>query len=108
LLLLGVTYKRDVADIRESPALAIMNILRQKEALVTYHDPYMPSLESGGRKIESQHLDSGLLSSQDCVIVTTDHSCFDYQLITEYASLLFDTRNATHFVNGNHSHVHLL
>ena len=108
LLLLGVTYKRDVADIRESPVLAILNILRQKEAVVTYHDPYVPSIQSNGKKLESQHLDSELISGQDCVIITTDHSCFDYSFIVEHAPLLFDTRNATHNVNGNHPHVYLL
>ena len=108
LLLLGVTYKRDVADTRESPALPIMTILEQKQAVVTYHDPYVPRLRDNGRMLESQHLDSELLSSQDCVIITADHSCFDCRFIAEHSSLVFDTRNATRNLQQYYPHIHLL
>jgi UDP-N-acetyl-D-glucosamine dehydrogenase len=108
LLLLGVTYKRDVADVRESPALPILAILEQKQAVVTYHDPYLPHLKDNGRVLKSQHLDSELLSSQDCVIITTDHSCFDCRFIAEHSSLIFDTRNATRSLQQCYPHIHLL
>ncbi len=108
LLLLGVTYKRDVADVRESPALPILNLLRQKRAIVTYHDPYLPTIQMDEVSLESQQLDSKLLSSQDCVIITTNHSCFDYQFIVEHSPLLFDTRNATRNLVYHNSHVHVL
>ena len=108
LLLLGVTYKRDVADTRESPALPIMTILEQKQAVVTYHDPYVPRLKDNGRVLKSQHLDRELLSSQDCVIITADHSCFDCRFIAEHSPLVFDTRNATRSLQQNYPHVHIL
>jgi UDP-N-acetyl-D-glucosamine dehydrogenase len=108
LLLLGLTYKRDVADIRESPALPILTLLRQKHAVVTYHDPYVPYLQCDEEVLSSHDLDSSLLSEQDCVIITTDHSCFDYQLIAEHSRLLFDTRNAIHDVQQRTSHIHVL
>jgi len=107
LLLLGVTYKRDVADVRESPALPILAILEQKQAVVTYHDPYLPRLKDIGRVLKSQHLDSELLSGQDCVIITTDHSCFDCRFIAEHSSLIFDTRNATSSLQQCYPHIHL-
>ena len=108
VLLLGVAYKRGVADVRESPAVPILTILGQKQAIVTYHDPYVPSLRYNGRVLESQYLDSELLSGQDCVIIATDHSCFDYQFIAEHSSLLFDTRNATRTLQCHLPHIHLL
>lgn len=108
LLLLGVTYKRDVADVRESPALPILTILEQKQAVVTYHDPYLPCLKYDGRVLESQHLDSELLSSQDCVIIATDHSYFDCRFIAEHSPLIFDTRNATRSLQRYYPHIHLL
>ncbi len=108
LLLLGLTYKRDVADIRESPALRILTILRQKQAVVTYNDPYVPYVQCDGEVLKSHDLDSGLLSDQDCVIITTNHSCFDYRLVAEHSRLLFDTRNATHDVQQHNSHIHVL
>ncbi len=108
LLLLGLTYKRDVADIRESPALPILALLRQKQALVTYHDPYVSSIPCDGGELKSQQLDSGLLSDQDCVIITTNHSCFDYPLIAEHSNLIFDTKNATRSLQQQYPHIHLL
>jgi UDP-N-acetyl-D-glucosamine dehydrogenase len=108
LLLLGVAYKRDVADVRESPALPILAILEQKQAIVTYHDPYLPRLRDNGRTLGSQRLDSELLSSQDCVIITTDHSSFDSKFIVEHSSLVFDTRNATRGLHKQYPHVYLL
>jgi UDP-N-acetyl-D-glucosamine dehydrogenase len=108
ILLLGITYKRDVADIRESPALPILNLLQQKQARVSYHDPFITVLKTDYGEYTSCHLDSDLLSSQDCVVITTNHSCFNYQLIARYSKLLFDTRNAIHDRQHWNSHVYVL
>jgi len=108
LLLLGLTYKRDIGDIRESPALPILTLLRQKQAIVAYHDPRVPNLQYDGVLLKSCELDDNLLSEQDCIIIITDHSCFDYEHIVKHSRLLFDTRNATRVVGGHNSHVHVL
>lgn len=108
LLLLGLTYKKDIADIRESPAIPILNLLKKERAVVTYCDPYVPFIQCDDERLSSQNLDSRLLSEQDCVILTTNHSCFDYELITQYSPLLFDTRNATHTVPHHNGHVRVL
>jgi len=108
LLILGISYKRDVADIRESPALPILTSLVQKHALVTYYDPYVPYLEYDGLVLKSQHLDKKLFSDQDCVIIITDHSCLDYKFIVEHSSLILDTRNATRSLQQYSTHIHLL
>lgn len=108
LLLLGVAYKHNIADVRESPALPILALLEHKGAQVSYHDPYVPHLVHDGVAWESQPLSAELLASQDCVVITTDHSCFDYGFIADHCRLLFDTRNATHNLDGNYSHIVLL
>lgn len=108
ILLLGVAYKAGVADVRESPALPILSILGKKQAIVTYHDPYIPSINYDGQVVKSQYLDSKLLSNQECVIITTDHPCFDYHFIAENAPLLFDTRNATRGLKQRFPHIYLL
>ena len=81
ILLLGVAYKRDVADIRESPALEILTILHQKGADVTYHDPLVPSFTHLDQEWRSQSLDASTLRQQDCVVIVTDHACFDYDAV---------------------------
>ena len=108
VLLLGVTYKRDVADVRESPALPILAALGQKQAFISYHDPYVPHLEHDGLVLESQPLTGEFLSAQDCVVITADHSCLDYRFIAEHSSLILDTRNATKNLQRCNPHVHLL
>ncbi len=107
VLLLGVAYKRDVADVRESPALAILSLLRQKGARVSYHDPLVPVLEHEGRW-ESQPLDAQALAHQDCVVIATDHSCVDYELVARHSRLVFDTRNATSRLKGGYPNIWLL
>ena len=98
VLILGVSYKRDVDDTRESPALRIMQLLGEKGARVEYHDPYVPRLGTFRRYVfnkESQELTASLLHSVDAVLILTDHSCFDYDFITRHSHLIVDTRNAT-------------
>ncbi len=95
VLLLGVSYKRDVADLRESPALQIIELLHQDGATLSYHDPHVPSLEHAGLRLESVELDDATLAGADCVIIVTDHSAFDYAQIVRQSLSVVDTRNAT-------------
>jgi UDP-N-acetyl-D-glucosamine dehydrogenase len=96
---LGAAYKRDIDDVRESPALDIILLLERRGTRVTYSDPFVPSLRLNGHELAAQ--DSLLMAAQaDCVVVVTDHSDFDYAAILERAKLLVDTRNA---LKGNPS-----
>jgi len=95
VLVLGVAYKKDIDDFRESPALRIINILESEGALVTYNDPYIPEVKYKGKIYRSVELTDELINSSDVVIITTDHSCYDYEYIAKNAKLIFDTRNAT-------------
>jgi UDP-N-acetyl-D-glucosamine dehydrogenase len=97
ILILGVAYKKDVDDARESPALAIMNLLQKKGATILYHDPYIPSLPSFRKysfKLNSSPLTERLLRQIDAAVVVTDHS-IDYRRIVKLAPLIIDTRNVT-------------
>lgn len=95
ILVLGVSYKRDVNDARESPAIEIINELWKRRSKVLYHDPYVPTLEVGGRSIHSVPLDDSIVSHADCVLIVTPHSCIDYKRIVELSAVVIDTRNAT-------------
>jgi UDP-N-acetyl-D-glucosamine dehydrogenase len=90
--ILGVAYKKDIEDIRESPALDIMLLLKQRGAHITFSDPHVPSLRVDG--IDLRSCDLHTVASADCVVITTDHSAFDYQKIAQQAKLIVDTRNA--------------
>ena len=97
ILILGVAYKKDVDDTRESPALAIMDMLQKKGAVLLYHDPYIPSLPSFRKysfKLNSSPLTEQLLRRVDAAVVITDHS-IDYQRIVKLVPLIIDTRNVT-------------
>ncbi|MGH2668866.1 MAG: nucleotide sugar dehydrogenase, partial [bacterium] len=98
LLVLGVSYKRDVNDARESPAIEILHELQRREGLVEYHDPYVPRLEVAGRTLASVPLDDQRLAAADCVIIATDHSSVDYKRVVDLAPLVVDTRNVTRAV----------
>ena len=99
VLLLGMAYKRDVDDPRESPGFELMDLLGKKGAVVSYHDPYIPKLPLMRRyphlRQDSHELTAELLAEQDAVIVVTDHSVYDWSWIVEHAPLVIDTRNAT-------------
>ncbi|MEZ4515905.1 MAG: nucleotide sugar dehydrogenase [Chloroflexota bacterium] len=97
VLVLGVAYKRNVGDVRESPALDIIHLLGERGANVVYHDPYVPQVRIEETVLESSELTDEALAAADCVVIVTDHSDFDYARITEKANLIVDTRNA---VNG--------
>lgn len=93
VLLLGVTYKKDIDDIRESPAIEVIHKLEKKGARIWVNDPYISSFQLNGRSYESQTLTEELLASSDIVLITTDHSVYDYQFIANHAKVIFDTRN---------------
>ena len=96
VLVLGVAYKKDIDDLRESPALTIIELLQKDGAEVSYHDPYFPTI-GRGRKYNLQMKCAELkdLGKYDCVLIVTDHSDYDYQRIVQEAQLVVDTRNAT-------------
>ena len=96
---LGAAYKKDVDDARESPSFDLMNRLLKKGAIVTYNDPHIPVLQKTRHwpnlpPMESQELTPDYLASQDCVLIVTDHSAYDYGHILEHSQLVVDTRNA--------------
>jgi UDP-N-acetyl-D-glucosamine dehydrogenase len=94
ILALGVAYKRNTNDIRESPALQILSGLHEKGASVYFSDPYVPSIVIQDKTIKSSNLTPDLLRSVDLVAVLTDHTNFDYSMIAKFSPLIFDTRNA--------------
>ncbi len=105
VLVLGVSYKRDVGDIRESPALDIVEILREKGADVRYHDPYVPEFSYNGVTFKSvKHLGEALVKA-DCVVIATDHSCYDWEEIIQKAQLLVDTRGVTKLLDSRRREV---
>jgi len=98
IIVLGVSYKRDVNDARESPAIEILAELSKRGAVVTYHDPYVPELTVDGHSFRSVSLDDKVLSDADCVLIVTDHTGIDYKRVVELAKVVVDTRNATRSV----------
>jgi UDP-N-acetyl-D-glucosamine dehydrogenase len=94
ILALGVTYKRDVTETRESAALEVVLGLMEKGANVSYSDPYVPKIEIAGEVFGSLDLTPQLLQSFDCVLILTDHSRFDYAMIASHSPLILDCRNA--------------
>jgi UDP-N-acetyl-D-glucosamine dehydrogenase len=101
VLVLGVAYKKDVNDVRESPALSIIDLLRAKRAEVSYHDPFVAEVrfddahtEGGGEPLQSVELTDEEIKRADCIIIVTDHSGIDYERITSKAAFIVDTRNA--------------
>ncbi|HET6266344.1 MAG TPA: nucleotide sugar dehydrogenase [Acidobacteriota bacterium] len=95
IFILGAAYKRDSNDVRESPALDICKLLLAKGAHVSYHDPYVSEVRLDGVPIQRVKLDPAGLKAMDCVVIVTDHSAYDWQLIVDHSRLVMDTRNAT-------------
>jgi UDP-N-acetyl-D-glucosamine dehydrogenase len=89
---MGVAYKRDIDDVRESPALDVMLLLKRRGAVISYSDPHVPQLNVDGIKLDSEPQEAA--ASADCVVIVTDHSAFDYPALVERAQLVVDTRNA--------------
>ncbi|HUG40858.1 MAG TPA: nucleotide sugar dehydrogenase [Longimicrobiales bacterium] len=102
ILVLGTAYKKDVGDIRESPALDIIRVLAGKGADVRYHDPFVPRIREDGIVLESVPLTDAELAEADCVVIVTDHSTVDYAAVVREAALVVDTRNATGGITAPH------
>ena len=101
VLVLGVAYKKNISDVRNSPALEIIRELRHRGADVSYSDPHVDRLGlENGQVLESRELEQELLRKVDVVVIVTDHTDFDYKFIVEEASLVLDTRNATGDISG--------
>ncbi len=102
VLVLGIAYKKDIDDLRESPALTIIELLQKEGAQVSYNDPYFPEV-GRGRKYDLQLKCAPLenLDQYDCVLIVTDHSDYDYQRIVAESKLVVDTRNATRGINNS-------
>ncbi len=94
VLVIGVAYKKDIGDIRESPALDVIRLLAQHGAAVRYHDPHVPQLRDDGIDLQSVPLSAETLAAADCTIIVTDHSSVDYGLVARDARAVVDTRNA--------------
>jgi UDP-N-acetyl-D-glucosamine dehydrogenase len=92
ILVLGVAYKPDISDMRESPAVKLISLLEHAGAEVSYHDPHVPQFEENGVSMQSADLDPG---AYDCVVIVTNHSAIDYDDLVEQAELVVDLRNAT-------------
>jgi UDP-N-acetyl-D-glucosamine dehydrogenase len=92
---LGVAYKRNVSDVRESPAIDILGLFREMGAEVSYSDPHVPRLQVFGEALTSETLSPSFLRGLDCVVIVTDHSAFDWTEIVHHAPMVFDARNAT-------------
>jgi len=108
ILVLGVAYKRDVGDPRESPSFVIMEQLLARGAQVSYNDPHVPRLPQMRRhsiQMDSHPLAPGLLAAQDCVLILTDHSAYDWSWIVDHSQLVVDTRNATRDVQSHRDRI---
>ncbi len=109
ILILGVAFKKDVDDIRHSPALKVMELLLQDGARnIHYNDPYVPQVSINDREFRSVPLTKEELSNADCVLITTNHSVYDYNMIVRTAKLVIDTRNATKDVRDDREKIVVL
>ena len=98
---LGVAYKRDIDDVRESPALDVIELLVRRGAVVTYSDPYVPEIDHGGHTLKAVDLDQALKAGTDCAVIVTDHKAFDYPRILKAFPAIVDTRNALKGFSGD-------
>ena len=94
ILFLGVAYKPNIDDARESPALEIIDTVVQKGGIVSYHDPHIPTIKTNtGNQSESVELNAKTLAEADCVVITTNHTAFDVEFIKKHSVLIVDMRN---------------
>lgn len=108
ILIIGIAYKRDVTDTRESPAFEVFHKLKERGALIAYHDPFVPAVKLNGQTLKSVKLTEFSIKDKDCVLILTDHSNIDYQFIAENAKFIFDTRNALRHVYTNRNKIERL
>ena len=102
VVVLGVAYKRDIDDVRESPALDVISLLREKGADVVFHDPFVPSIRLENnvtQKSEAYSVD--LLKNADCVVIITDHTDFNWNEVAQCSKLIIDTRNVLNDVDSS-------
>jgi UDP-N-acetyl-D-glucosamine dehydrogenase len=108
--ILGIAYKKDVDDPRESPSFELLKLLDSQGAILSYSDPFVPQLPRMRHyqlpQLQSQPLSADYLAAQDCVLIATDHSAFDYEFIVSHSTLIIDTRNATKNVRSNRDRIH--
>lgn len=95
ILAVGIAYKGKVADVRESPALKVLSLLRQRGASIAYHDPYVARVRVDEQECVSVQLTPEAVAAADCVVILTDHAGIDYAHVVQHAAFVFDTRNAT-------------
>jgi len=106
VMILGVSYKRDTSDVRESPALDVLRLLAERGAKISFHDPYNSEIRvDGGRLQAATPLTAASLRRADLVLIVTDHSCYDYDMIVKHSRLVLDTRNATRAVRSGRSKI---
>lgn len=96
IVILGIAYKKDISDVRESPALDIMTMLKEMGANLTYHDPFVPEVRIANGIMKSADFNAELLSGSACTVIVADHSSYDWQFVVDHSNLIVDTRNATH------------
>jgi UDP-N-acetyl-D-glucosamine dehydrogenase len=108
VLVLGLAYKKDIDDVRESPSIELIEILKEKGAKVDYNDPYIPhthKMREHNLKMKSKPLSAKMLRGYDIIMISTDHSCYDYKWIVKNAKMVVDTRNATAKVKSGRSKI---
>ncbi len=108
VLVLGIAYKKDISDVRESPALDIMDMLDEKGCNVLYNDPFVSEYNFKGCKIKNTELSDELLESADCIVITADHSSYDFERIVKKSRKIMDTRNATKGIADPEGKIHRL
>ncbi len=108
ILIIGIAYKRDVTDMRESPAFEVFHKLKERGADISYHDPFIPTVKLNGQILRSVKLTAPVLKDKDCVLILTDHSNIDYQFIVENSRFIFDTRNALRHIYANRNKIERL
>ena len=108
IVVLGIAYKPDIKDVRESPALDVMKLLEDKGAKVIYNDPHVPEIMWHNTKRKSSRLTSSLLKKADLTVILTNHSAYDYQWVVDNSKAVFDTRNATRSVKKHRNKIELL
>ncbi|MBD3401450.1 nucleotide sugar dehydrogenase [candidate division GN15 bacterium] len=108
ILVLGIAYKRDIKDIRESPALDVIKLLEDRGAKILYNDPHVPSFKWNDKTFKSSKLTPALLKKADLTVVLTDHTAYNYQMIVDNAKAVFDSRNATKKVTRGRQKIDVL
>jgi UDP-N-acetyl-D-glucosamine dehydrogenase len=105
IFILGLAYKPDIGDVRESPSLELLELLHQRGAHVHYHDPYVPHITHHNTTLHCTELTETTLHHADCVVIATHHTSYNWHTITTHSRLIIDTRNATAHIHNPHAHI---